>query len=119
VSRVSASPVASPLSGDLARLLETEQRLEGRLTEERAEAEALVAHARADAAVREAALEAELGAEERRLDEALEAERRRREVEIAAAAQRDAETYQRVPAARLAAVARALAERFLVGEGAA
>ena len=48
--------------GDLARLLETEARLEERLRAARAEAEALIGRARAEAAAREAGLAAELEA---------------------------------------------------------
>jgi hypothetical protein len=117
VSRVPASPVASPHQGDLVRLLETERQLEARLMEARAEAKALVARAQTEAEGRETALAAELEAEERRLGDALEVERRRREAEIAEAASREAETYERVPAARLAAVARSLARRLVDQEG--
>lgn len=114
---MSHTPLPPP--GELARLLDTERRLEERLRQARAEAEALVVRAREDGAAREAALAAELAALERRLDEALEAERRQREAELAAAAERDAAAYAAVPAARLAAVARVLAERLVVGAEAA
>ena len=118
MSRVPASPVASPHQGDLVRLLETERRLEARLIEARAEAKALITRAQTEAEGRDAALAAELEAEERRLGDALEVERRRREAEIAEAASREAETYERVPAARLAAVARSLGRRLVEQEGA-
>ena len=110
---------ASPPTGDLARLLETERRLEERLRAARAEADALVARAQQEAERQEAALETELADGARRLDESLAAEGRRRAAEIAEAAVGEAQAYERVTAARLAAVARTLAERFLVGEGAA
>ncbi len=116
--RGDAAPALSP-QGDLARLLETERRLEERLHAARAEAEALVARAQQEADRQGAALEAELADGARRLEESLAAEGRRRTAEMADAAAREAEAYERVTAARLAAVARALAERFLVGEGAA
>ena len=106
------STVAPPPQGDLARLLETEQRLEERLRAARAEAEALVAQARRDAETRDAALAAEIAAEEKRVADALETERRRREAEIAADAEREALEYERAPAALLSAVARALADRI-------
>ncbi len=73
-----------------------------------------MARAQADAARREAALEVELQAEERRLDETLDAERRARDAEISEDARRAAAVYDGVAPARLAALARELAERFLV-----
>lgn len=105
--------------GDLARLLETERRLEDRVVAARAEAAALVAQAQQAAAQGDAALDAQLAEAARLLDESLAAESRRRTAEIADAADREAQAYERVTPARLAAVAQALAERFLVGEGAA
>jgi vacuolar-type H+-ATPase subunit H len=116
--RGDATPALSP-QGDLARLLETERRLEERLRAARTEADALVAQAQQEAERQEAALAAELADGARRLDESLAAEGQRRAAEIAEAAVGEAQAYERVTAARLAEVARALAERFLVGEGAA
>jgi len=110
---------AAAPQGDLARLLETERRLEERLRAARAEAEALVAQAQQAAEQEDAALEAQLADAARLLDESLAAEGRRRTAEIADAADRKAQAYERVPPARLSAVARALAERFLLAEGAA
>jgi vacuolar-type H+-ATPase subunit H len=104
-------------AGDLARLLDTERRLGERLQSARAEAEAVVAHARAAAEQREAALATQLETEQRRMGERLERERRKREREIADAAQREVETYQRVTRQRLAEIARALAPRLLDEEG--
>jgi hypothetical protein len=104
-------------AGELARLLDTERRLGQRLQSARAEAEALVAHAREAAAQREAALAAQLETDQRRMAERLTRERRKREREIAAAAERDVEAYERVSAPRLKEIARALAPRLLDDEG--
>jgi vacuolar-type H+-ATPase subunit H len=116
VSRAHAgSPVvAPPPQGDLTRLLETERRLDERLSAARTAGETLVARAEADARRREAALEAELETEERRLDQTLAAERQARAAEIVENARRTAAAYEAVEPGRLAAVARHLAERFLV-----
>jgi hypothetical protein len=107
---------AAAPQGDLARLLETERRLEERLQAARLEANGLIARVRLEAEQREQAFAAELDAEAQRLADALEAERQRREAEIAAAAGVEAEAYDRVPAARLAAVARDLAARLIEQE---
>jgi enamine deaminase RidA (YjgF/YER057c/UK114 family) len=116
----SASPNQPlPPQGDLARLFETERRLEERLRAARAEGAALLAQAQQAAEQQDAALEAQLAEAARLLDESLAAEGQRRTAEIADAADREAQAYERVPPARLAAVARALAERFLLAEGAA
>jgi vacuolar-type H+-ATPase subunit H len=104
-------------AGDLARLLDTEHQLGERLRSARAEADVLVAHARAAAEQREAALAAELEAEQRLMGERLQRERRKREREIADAAQREVEAYQRVSNQRLAEIGRALAPRLLDDEG--
>jgi hypothetical protein len=104
---------SSVQAGDLARLLETERRLGARLRAARAEADALVAQAQTAAERREAALAAELEAEERLADERLTREHRKREREIADAAQRQIEAYQRIPARRLAEIAKTLARRLL------
>ena len=106
----------SPPAGDLARLLDTERRLGERLQAARAEAEALVAQARAAAEKREAALAAQLETDQRLMGERLERERRKREREIADAAQREVEAYERVSAERLKGIARALAPRLLDDE---
>ena len=100
-------------------MLETERRLGERLRAARAESEALVIAAQEEAARQEAALAAEVREGTEHLDERLAAERRRRIAELAEAAEREAQAYESVPAGRLAAVARGLAERFLVGEDAA
>lgn len=111
------APAAVPQS-DLVRLLETERRLEDRVVAARAEAAALVARAQQAAAQEDAALDAQLAEAARVLDESLGAEGRRRTTEIADAADREAQAYERVTPAKLVAVAKALAERFLVGEAA-
>jgi vacuolar-type H+-ATPase subunit B/Vma2 len=101
--------------GDLARLLETERRLQDRLLAARAEGAAVVAQAQHAADQAEATLEAQLVEAARLLDERLAEEGKRRAAEIAAAADGEAQAYERVPSARLAAVAQALAKQFLVG----
>lgn len=110
-------PAAVPQS-DLARLLETERRLEERLRAARVEAEALVTRAQHAVAEEEATLEAQLAEAARQLDARLAAEERRRIAEIVEGGDREARGYEQVSAARLAAVARQLAERFLLPEGA-
>lgn len=111
------TPVPAP-QGDLARLLDTERRLEERLHAARAESAALVADAQRAAAQEEATLESQLAEAGRQLDESLAAEAQRRTAEIAEAAAGEVRAYERVSAARLAAVAAALAERFLVPQDA-
>lgn len=101
--------------GDLGRLLETERRLQDRLLAARTEGSVVVAQAQQAADQAEATLEAQLAEAGRLLDERLTAEGRRRAAEIAEAADREVQTYERVALARLAAVAQALAKRFLVG----
>ncbi len=85
----------------------------------RGEAGAMVARAQQAAAEEEATREAHLAEAGRQLDERLAAEGRARIAEIAEGAGREVLAYERVSAARLAAVARRLAERFLLPEGAA
>lgn len=109
------TPTTAPPS-DLARLLGTERRLEERLRAARADAEGVVAQAEQAAAAEEAALDAQLADAARALDASLDAEGRRRSTEIADAADRKVQAYDRVTPAKLVAVAKALAERFLVGE---
>lgn len=106
---------ASANGGDLARLLETEARLEESLGEARTEAARLVAEAQAAARAREAALDAELDAEGRRLEGEIGAQRDRAQRDIAAAAQREAERYDAVPPARIGELARRVVQRLLEG----
>jgi len=96
-------------------LLETERRLEDRLLAARAEAVDIVAQAQEAADREAAALEAHLTEAARLLDQRLAAEGRRRAAAIAEAADREAQAYERVAAARLTAIAQTLAKRFLVG----
>jgi len=107
------TPVTAPPS-DLARLLDTERGLEERLHAARAASAAVVARAQETAAHEEETLEGELAEAARQLDERLAAEGRARLAEIAEGADREVQGYERVPAARLAAVARRLAERLLL-----
>jgi len=101
--------------GDLARLLEMERRLEERLKAARTEGAGVVAQAQQAADQAEATLEAQLAEAARVLDERLADEGRRRAAEIAETADREAQAYERVAPDRLAAIARALGKRFLVG----
>ena len=105
-------------AGDLARLLETERRLNEQLRAARAEAEALVTQAQTAASEREAALAAQLENEERLADERLARERKKREREIGDDARRQVEAYERIPATRLAELTTALAGRLLEEDGA-
>jgi hypothetical protein len=107
------SPASLP-SSDLDRLLATEQRLEKRLAEARAQGQALIAEARTKAEQREGALEAELQQEERRLAETLTSERQQKERAIAEDAERAAAAFERLPEARVTALARELARRCFV-----
>jgi vacuolar-type H+-ATPase subunit H len=113
VSRGTASP--SPPQGEFTRLLETERRLAERVQQARMEADGIVAAAQAEAAQREAALAAEVAAAREALDQAFDTERQKRAAEIAAAAAREAAAFERIPAERVAAVARGLAEQVLTG----
>jgi hypothetical protein len=105
----------SPLSGDLARLLDTERQLEERLRGARAEGEALVAQARAAAEQRESETVVQLRADEERLAQRLVAERQHREQEIHTAARAEAQRYDGVPAARIHEIAGRLAQRLVTG----
>jgi vacuolar-type H+-ATPase subunit H len=106
----------TPPAGDLARLLETEQRLEERLRAARADGEAIIAQAHAEAARREADVESALRTEAQRLDDQFEAERRRREEEIQAEARVAVGRYERISAGRIADVVAQLGRRLAAGE---
>lgn len=106
---------ASPNGGDLARLLETEARLEESLADARTEAARLVAEAQAAARTREAALDAELDALGRRLEAEIAAQRDAAQRDIAAAAQHEAERYDAVAPARIGELARRVVQRLLEG----
>jgi hypothetical protein len=94
-----------------------ERRLEERLRAARAEAAALVTAARAAAERRETELTSELAAQERILEESFAAERHSREAELEAAARREVERFAGVSDARIAALARTLAEQLVAREG--
>ena len=115
MTRDSARQAAAHPQGDLARLLETEQRLEDRVAAARAEAADGVVRAQQAAAQEDAATDAQLAAAGQALDATLAEEGRRRGAEIAAAAEAEVQAYDRVPAARIAAIAQALGARFLIG----
>jgi vacuolar-type H+-ATPase subunit H len=97
----------------LARLLDTETRLEQALQRAREEATRLVTEARAAAQAREAALAAELEAAAQRLATEITGERDTAAQAIAAAARRDAERFDGVTAERIAELARRVVERVL------
>ena len=97
------------LTGDLAELLATEERLERRLAEARVEAARLVEAARESAGRREAHLEQELAALGRRLEADAQAERGRRLEEVETAAREAADRFDRIPDGRIADLARAVA----------
>lgn len=105
-------------ASDLARLLETERRLEERLSAARAERDRLIAEAQAAAESRERTLATELQLEQRRLTEALEAERQRGERDIAEAAELQVAVFAAVPPAKIAGVARDLALRHFAAKAA-
>lgn len=104
-----------PSGGDLARLLDTETRLEQALQRARDEANRLVTEAREAARVRQAALGAELEAEAERLAAEIAGERDRTAQEIALAARRDTERFDAVPAGRIRDMARRVVERVIGG----
>lgn len=108
-------PAAAAPSGELARLLDAEARLEQDLTRARADAEARIAAATADAAGRLAALDAEVAAAGAALRARIDAERAARAAEIAAAGARETERFERVTPDRVAALARELAALLLGG----
>lgn len=109
---MSPAHVASP-QGEFARLLETERRLEERLRRARAEGDALVVAAQAQAEQREQACAAALEADAQRLDAELGAEQGQREQEVAEAARLEADAFEGVPPARIAAIAKVLAQRLI------
>lgn len=93
------SPPDSPHrrdGGELARLLQTEARLDAVLRGAREEAGRLVTAARDRAQAEQAGLAGELEADGRELAQAITEERRRREVELTDAARREVERLERV-----------------------
>ncbi|HEY6808653.1 MAG TPA: hypothetical protein VI160_07680 [Gemmatimonadales bacterium] len=114
-----ARPAAPAAGSDLARLVETELRLEAMLAAVRTDGARRVAAVRERAQAREAALDAELAAAARELQSEIAAERARREAEISAAGRREAEWYDRVPAGRIAALAADVVQWLIRGEAGA
>lgn len=108
-------PTTPAPGGELARLLDAEERLEQELAAARADAEAVVAAANAAAAARLAALDAEVAAASTALRARLDAERVARAGEIAAAGAREVERFARVTGDRIDALARELATLLLAG----
>jgi vacuolar-type H+-ATPase subunit H len=106
---------APPSGGDLARLLDTETRLEQALQRARDEATRLVTEAREAARARETALGAELEAAAQRLEAEIASQRDRTAREIADAARRDTERFDGVTVERIAEVARRVVERVIGG----
>jgi len=114
-ARAQGQTSTPPSGGDLARLLDTETRLEQALQRARDEATRLVTEARGTARAREAALGAELDAAARRLEAEIAGERDRAAQEIAAAARRDTERFDGVTAERIRDVARQVVDRVIGG----
>lgn len=110
--RVRTSPAPAG-AGELARLLETEERLEALLQRAHREAEELVAAARRAAAERDAVLATELAAAEWQQAEAIAAERVRLEAAIADAARRAVQRSETIDAPRVATLAERVVERLL------
>jgi hypothetical protein len=113
LSQKVSSSTAAGESNDLARLLETEARLEEMLRGTREEATGLVAAAREAAVAREAALAAQVEADGRRLEETLHADYERRVADAAAAAGREAERLDRVGDEQVAVLARHVVSRVI------
>lgn len=111
------SPTATPAgASDLARLVETELRLEAMLAAVRTDGAHRIAAATDAALARDAALAAELEAAGRGVEVEINAERARRTAEITAAGQRDAARFDRVPPERIAAMARDVVQRLVRDE---
>lgn len=111
---MTAHPAAPPAAAtDLARLIETERRLEERLARAREEASRAVATARAAAAEAERALEREIEADAVRLTEQLEGEHRAAVAAIEVEARRAVATYDGVTDEAAAGLARAVTDRVL------
>ncbi len=99
----------------MARLLDTETRLEQTLGRARDEAARLVTEAREAARAREAALGAELEAAAQRLGAEIATERDRAAREIVEAARREAERFDGVTPERIGELARRVVERVIGG----
>ena len=97
----------------MARLLETEARLEEMLRRAREEAAALVTTAREAAAAREAALAAELDALSEQLEATIADERHRQERELVESARREALRFDQTSPEQIEALARYVVERVI------
>jgi hypothetical protein len=100
----------------LARLLDTEARLEEALRHTREEAAGLVARAREAAAAREATLTADIERLGRELETSIAEERRRHEEELAESARREARVFDEAGPDRIQVLARFVVER-VIGAG--
>jgi len=107
------SSVLSEGTGDLARLLNTEARLDDVLRQARDEAAGLVASARDRAAAREAALAAALDALVGELETVIEAERRHQHEEIVESARQQARAFDEAGAAQIDALAHYVVDRVI------
>jgi hypothetical protein len=99
--------------GDLARLLETERRLEEIVAGARDEAAALVTRAREDAAAREAAVATEFAGALREIEAGIAAERQRREGELAETMGAEARRFDAIGAERVDALAHYVIARVI------
>lgn len=103
-------------AGDLARLLDTEARLEETLRRARDEGAGMIAAARAAAAARDAALTSDLEALGRTLETSIAEERRRQEATLAESARQDARAFDEAGPERIEALARYVVERVIGAE---
>jgi hypothetical protein len=108
-----SAPTHTP--GELDRLIETEQRLAGRLTEARRAAGRVIEEAREAAREAEHALEAELAASVDALRGRIESERDRRVAALARSARDAAAALDGMAPERLAALAAYVLDRLLAG----
>jgi hypothetical protein len=100
----------------LARLLDTEGRLEEALRSAREEAAALVARAREAAAAREAALTADIERLGRTLESSVAEEQHRQEHDLAEAARREARAFDETGPEQIETLARYVVERVIGAE---
>ena len=112
-SKQSSPPPPSEGAADLARLLDSEARLEEMLCGARAQAAGLVTAARDAAAAREAALTSNLDAICHELEVTIEDERQRQEQEVAEAARRDAVRFEQTSPEQIEALAHYVVERVV------
>ena len=107
------TPTPDPSASALARLVETEDRLEAMLAERRAEAARLVEAAGSEAAGSLAALEGALAAEEARVRSEVEARSREAAEAAVRAGECRARRYRSVPEDLIVALAREVAGRVV------